>query len=239
MVTIRRQFRLFQAYTLVVTLALVFLVATAFRQPSKAQNLGEITVERINVVDANGTLRLVISNKDRMHPGVIDGHTINRARPVAGLLFFNDMGDEVGGLVTQAMAKDGRLYADSGLTFDQLKQDQVIGVGYTEGNGARSASLKVWDRPDASLGILIDKANAVEAITDQAKRSAAMNELKSIPRGKLRMTAGRDDDRSVGVTLNDPEGRTRARLKVDAAGAPSLEFLDENGKVIERLPGKR
>jgi len=239
MVTIRRHFRLLQAYTLVVTLALVFLITTALHQPSRVRNLGEITVERINVVDANGTLRLVISNKDRMHPGVIDGRTIKRERPVAGLLFFNDMGDEVGGMVTQAMAKDGQMYADSGLTFDQLKQDQVIGLGYTEAKGSRTASLKVWDRPDTSLGLLIEKSAAAEAITDPAKRIAAINEVKSIPRGKLRMIAGRDEDRSVGLTLNDTEGRTRARLKVDAAGVPSLEFLGEDGKVIERLPEKK
>jgi hypothetical protein len=49
-------------------------------------------------VDANGTLRMVIANKDRMHPGVLDGKMINRPRPVAGMIFFNDERDEVGGL---------------------------------------------------------------------------------------------------------------------------------------------
>ena len=39
---------------------------------------------------ANGTLRMVISNKDRQHPGVMDGRTLNRPRPEAGLIFFND-----------------------------------------------------------------------------------------------------------------------------------------------------
>jgi hypothetical protein len=48
--------------------------------------------------DANGTLRLVLAGKDRMHPGILDGKVIERARPVAGLIFFNDEGDEVGGL---------------------------------------------------------------------------------------------------------------------------------------------
>ena len=36
------------------------------------QNFGEITVQRINVVDADGTLRMVLSSKDRMHPGVLE-----------------------------------------------------------------------------------------------------------------------------------------------------------------------
>ena len=63
-------------YIVVSSLALVVLTTAAFRQAGQRGNLGEITVERINVVDANGTLRLVIANKDRMHPGVMDGKVI-------------------------------------------------------------------------------------------------------------------------------------------------------------------
>ena len=61
------------------------LAGAAFRQAT-AKDLGEITVERVNVVDANGTLRMVISDKDRMHPGVMDGVTIDRPRPVAAMI---------------------------------------------------------------------------------------------------------------------------------------------------------
>ena len=97
--SLRRDFRLLQAYVLVSSLAFVFLaVAALARQPAAPQKIDELTVQRLNVVDANGTFRLVLSNKDRMHPGVMDGITINRPRPVAGLIFFNDEGDEVGGL---------------------------------------------------------------------------------------------------------------------------------------------
>src|SRR5262245_44725218 len=125
--SIRRQLRFLHAYAAVTTIALVVMAAAAFRQAPKSQNLGEITVERINVVDANGTLRLVISNKDRMHPGVIGGKTLQRPRPYAGFLFFNDQGDEAGGLTFRGREEGGRRVADSGLMFDQLGQDQTIG----------------------------------------------------------------------------------------------------------------
>src|SRR6266542_3462426 len=108
-------------YVVVSSLALVFLTTAALRQARKPQNLGEITVERINVVDANGTLRLVMSNKDRMHPGVMDGKTMNRQRPLAGLLFFNDEGDEIGGLTYSGREANGRRNAVTSLNFDQLK----------------------------------------------------------------------------------------------------------------------
>jgi len=71
--TIRRQFRFLRAYAVVNSLALVLLGTAAFRQAARPQNLGEVSVERLNVVDADGTLRMVIAGKDRMHPGVMDG----------------------------------------------------------------------------------------------------------------------------------------------------------------------
>jgi hypothetical protein len=75
------------------SLALGMVIATMFHQTTQPQNLG--------------TLRMVISNKDRMHPGVIDGKVIDRPRPVAGMLFSNDEGDEVGGLTYTGRVKDG------------------------------------------------------------------------------------------------------------------------------------
>ena len=63
---LRRRLRLLEGYVVMSSLALIVLVGSAFRQaPRAAANLVEITVERINVVDGNGTLRLIITNKDR------------------------------------------------------------------------------------------------------------------------------------------------------------------------------
>src|SRR6266536_1725869 len=151
-------------YVAVLSLVVVVLATAGFRQAGKPQNLGEITVERINVVDANGTLRLVISNKDRMHPGVMDGVTIDRPRPEAGLLFFNDEGDEIGGLTYQARIVNGQQVVSTGLNFDQFKQDQTIGISYAESQGARSAALRVWDRPDVHLTELIKRSNEIKKL---------------------------------------------------------------------------
>ena len=57
------------------SLVLVVLATAAFGQQTASANFGEITVERVSVVDRNGTLRMVIAGKDRMHPGVMDGIT--------------------------------------------------------------------------------------------------------------------------------------------------------------------
>ena len=240
--SLRRQFLFLRAYAIVTSLVLVVLAAAAFRQAApapQAKSLGEITVERINVVDANGTLRMVISNKDRMHPGVMDGVTIDRPRPVAGMLFFNDEGDEVGGLTYTGTVAGGRGRANAGIMFDQLKQDQTIGISYAEGNGQRSAGLQVWDRSDAvRLSELISKLNTANKLPEGAERDAALKKIRSeAPPGPRRLFAGKTQDKASTVVLSDADGRPRLRLTVDATGNPRIEFLDEAGKVVTRIPG--
>lgn len=227
---------LLRAYLVVSSLVLVVLATTALRQAG-TRNLGEITVERLNVVDANGTLRMVISNQDRMHPGVMDGVTIDRPRPVAGMLFFNDQGDEVGGLTYTGRKNGDERTASGSLTFDQLKQDQTIGFRYVEADGRRTAALEVWDRSDAPLSDLIRKLNDANRIDDASRRTAAIQKARSeAPPAPRRVFVGKNADRAAVVSLADASGNPRLNLVVEASGDARIEFLDASGKVLTRLP---
>jgi hypothetical protein len=218
----------------------VAVATAAFRQAPAQRNLGEITVERINVVDRDGTLRLILSNKDRMHPGVMDGKVIDRPRPVAGLLFFNDEGDEVGGLTFTGHEKDGIRTANAGFMFDQLKQDQTIGFSYNESNGQRTAGFQVWDPADARLTELIEKLNAANRIRDPAAREAAVRAARAAaPPRPRRVYVGKTNDRAATVSLADAKGQPRLKLTVEAGGDARIEFLDEEGKVVQRLPERK
>jgi hypothetical protein len=235
--SIRRQFLVLRAYTVVSSLVLILGSVAAFRQATAPK---EITVERINVVDANGTLRMVISNKDRMHPGVMDGVTIDRPRPVAGMIFFNDQGDEVGGLTYSGQEINGTRRADAGLMFDQLKQDQTIGFSYGESNGRRNAGFQVWDRADSHLSELIKQLNDANKLAAGPERDAAIAKIRtSAPPGPRRVFVGKNSDRAALVALSDANGKPRLTLTVDAAGNPRIEFLDESGAVIARLPQQK
>jgi hypothetical protein len=234
--SIRRHLRLLHAYVVTTLLVFVVLTVSAFRQPAKPQNLGEITAERINIVDADGTLRLVISNKERMHPGIIGGKTIKRERPYAGLIFFNDQGDEAGGLTLRGREKDGQRVASAGIMFDQLGQDQTIGFDYAEDNGRRTAAFKVWDRPDVPLSDLVEQLNAANTIEDPKKREAAIAQARAAaPKPAQRLFVGKTRERAATVLLSDAEGRNRLTLKVEADGTASIEFLDAEGKVVQRV----
>lgn len=236
--SLRRDIRLLQAYAVVSSLVFVFFALAALGQApsSSAQKIDELTVQRINVVDADGTLRLVMSNKDRMHPGVMDGVTINRPRPVAGLLFFNDEGDEVGGLAYSGQERDGQRRATAQLAFDHLKQDQTIAISYSENNGQRSAGLQVWDRSDTRLSELIKKLNDANAITDAAGREKAVQAARaSAPPGPRRVFVGKNQEKAATMSLADASGRPRLTLTVTADGAASIAFLDESGKTVKRV----
>jgi hypothetical protein len=218
---------------------LVVLGTAAFRQGTTSARFDELTVGRVNVVDADGTLRMVLSNKDRMHPGVIDGRTIARERPVAGLLFFNEAGDEVGGLTFTGREVDGTPRANAGVMFDQYKQDQTIGISYSESGGRRTAGLQVWDRPDSSLGDLVEKLNTASKVADPAERDKAVAAIRAAaPPAPRRLFAGKMPDKSATVVLADANGKARLTLTVDPDGNPRIEFLDAEGKVISRLPQK-
>jgi hypothetical protein len=237
-ISIRRQLRVLQLYAAISFAVAVFLSITAFTGQNTTQRIDELTVQRLNVVDANGTLRFVLSNKDRMHPGVMDGVTINRPRPVAGMLFFNDEGDEVGGL-TFTGTDDGGRRANAGIMFDQLKQDQTIGISYSENNGQRSAGLQVWDRSEQPLSDLIRALNEANALPEGPQRDAAIKAARArAPAGPRRLFAGKNADKSAQVSLADGQGKPRLVMRVSEDGAASIEFLDADGKVTQRVPSR-
>lgn len=236
---LQRDVRLLKAYALIVTLLLGILSFAGFNQANQKNRFAEIDVERINIVEKDGKLRMVISNSERQHPGVIDGRTLSRTRP-AGMLFFNDKGDECGGLSFNGDEKDGKAGAGALLAFDRFRQDQTVAIQYGEDNGRYSAGLQVWDRPDTSLGEVVDKLQAIQKMPDGPDKQQAMQNLRETASVGVaqRVFVGKSRDRAAVLTLADPQGRTRLRLMVDAQGAAKLEFLDEKGAVVQSLPAK-
>jgi hypothetical protein len=227
-------------YAGVLTLALPASVMLGMfaAQDDPRNRFTEIDVERINIVDADGTVRLVIANQARQADTRIDGEVIlkGRTRP-PGMVFFDENGDEMGGLVfagTDA-ARSG------GMFFDQYRQDQVLGFMYNQsqrGDELRSqAGLSVWDRRhDLSIVEAIRLAEEAEAIEDEAARRQAMETLeRDGVFGTRRMFIGRSPDGSVGVHLHAADGSPRMRLVVDANGDARIEFLAANGEVAKTI----
>jgi hypothetical protein len=198
----------------------------------------EIDVQRLNVVEKDGTVRTVIANTERFPDPLIGGkERKGRAGDkVAGLIFYNDAKEECGGLVYNGRRADGKANGVAGLVFDQFGQDQTLGMSYVESNGRRSAFLQIWDRPDAPVSEYIDILEAAKAMPAGPEQNKAMAEIAEKYPSAVRFFAGKTFDRAAAVYLADAKGRPRIMLHVTAEGEPKIEFLDETGKVTMRLP---
>ena len=99
----------------------------------------------------------------------------------------------------------------------------------------------MWDRPDTSLGEVIDKLQAIQKMPDGPEKTQAMQKLRETSGvgAAQRVFVGKTREKAAALTLSDPQGRPRLLLMVDAQGAAKLEFLDEKGNVVQRLPASK
>ncbi|HEX2206624.1 MAG TPA: hypothetical protein VHG93_03020, partial [Longimicrobium sp.] len=94
---LEREVRFLRRYAAASLVGLLLLGGAAF-QTAQRQRFEEIDVERINVVEPDGRLALVIANQERL-PGVwMDGREHGDREGYNGIIFFNGEGDESGGL---------------------------------------------------------------------------------------------------------------------------------------------
>ncbi len=60
----------------------------AFKNQYSNERFKEIDVERINIIEKDGTLKMVISNKERQHPGMVNHKNMKQRERDAGLIFL-------------------------------------------------------------------------------------------------------------------------------------------------------
>lgn len=222
-------------------IALSVITGFSFQQRSK---FTEIDAERINIVGTNGKPVLVLANR-RLIPGpsmngkdyprsVADGRDL-----LSGMIFFNEQGDEVGGLIYNGIKKEKGYSSLGHLSFDQWKQNQVVALQYLDNGNSRRAGLRVWDRPtDVSLDQTLDRSLRLmqssgperDDIRAEIDAARARGEY-----GKERLFVG-SQDQTAQIQLRDKQERVRVRLYVDSKDVARLEFLDEKGQVVAGYP---
>jgi hypothetical protein len=131
------------------------------------------------------------------------------------MIFYNDEGEENGGLIFGGKKVDGTVESFGHLSFDQYDEDQDMALEYSERQGKRSTGLEFNDRPDTPIGELYDRQQAIAKLPAGPAKDSAMRALRA------------------GFA-----NRPRLRLTVDSAGVAMIEFLDEAGKVTKRVTGE-
>jgi hypothetical protein len=230
----KKIFRL-QAFCVIMVLVggCMFLVGFS---SDKKQKFSEIDVERINIVEKDGKLKMVIANKERQHPGIMDGkyYKEREGKRAAGMIFFSEKGDEIGGLIFDGNTGKGQ---GGSRTFDKFRGDQTIQLTHQEDkDGNYFAGLRMNDQ-NMPLNDFVKKMEEIDKLPTKEAAEAAYKKMKENGETPVnRLSIGRGRDKSSIIQLSDAKGNSRLKISVEENGNPKLDFLDENGKVIYSLP---
>src|ERR1700685_3639826 len=138
--------KLLAIYSAVVSTTIAaYLLSGSIQAATSA--LDELTVHRIDVVEPNGTLRMVISDHARLPGIIVHGKSHPYDRPQAGMLFYNDEGTENGGLIFGGKKNEKGEVVDSGgsLSFDKYGANQIVQLAGVDDSTDRFAGLIVAD----------------------------------------------------------------------------------------------
>jgi hypothetical protein len=224
---IAKELRVLKAYAVVSSLLIITLFVMGAANERKKEKFDEIDVQRINVIEPDGTLRMVISNQAAF-PGLIikKKEYPHEDRKTAGILFFNEEGSENGGLIFGgSQDKNGRIQSYGHLSFDRYDQDQVLNLEATEDGTRKKSGLAINDQPDWPITDILS-----------LPRGEWPNFLATHPSSHTRIYLGRNDDKSASLKLKDADGHDRIVIEVAADGSPAIRFLDQTGKVLCQLP---
>ena len=238
---LRKELRRLRLFAYGSTSLLCVLALTAFARTYQKQKFEEIDVERINVIEKDGKLRLVISNRARSPGPIFKGKPFGYEggnRP--GMIFFNDEGTENGGMTfTGSQDADGKYRATSHFSFDQFNQDQILYFQYTDNNGQWRTGMTIADRTTVPITQLVALQDSIKQMPEGATKAAATKRFMEPRPGEPifapRVYVGRDPAKAALVLLSDRAGKVRIRLAVDSLGRGSLEFLDASGKVTRSI----
>lgn len=232
---IEKDVRFLKLYSGIITILFGVLLFSAFAV-SKNTKFKQIDVERINVVEKDGKLKMVISNKERQHPGIVDGNIFKEreGQRAAGMIFFSEKGDEIGGLIFDGSTDKGQF---GSLTFDKFRGDQTIQFIHTETKeGNYFAGLRMNDE-NISLPERLSKIEEIEKLPTKELQDAAKQKMRE--NGEFlvnRLFIGKAWNKRSLIQLSDANGRLRIEMSVEPNGNPKLNFLGENGKVFYSLP---
>jgi hypothetical protein len=195
---------------LVVLAAGVWMLGLRSQSPAAAKSVtyDTLTVQRINVVDPDGKMRLVIANGARMPGAIRDGKAYTRSVDnAAGLLFLDTRGNETGGVATAKLGNDDMTSFIFDCTYQITDCIRMTKQESTDGTRLRE-SFDIFDRRPYS--------GRVES-----------------SQGIRRITLG-DENQNAQLLISDPQGRPRIRIGVDKAGEPSIVMLSPDGKEVYR-----
>lgn len=239
-----------RAFAVATVIGMIFITTSAFNENGN-KKFNEIDVERINIVEKDGTVKMVITNVGRFPNGneKINGKPTNEQRKKrSGMLFLNEDGIECGGFIYDGQKTANGHSAGLSLTYDQYDGDQVMQLlteDYREGNKRFVTSGLVFnDRP--SKESQIKTGEIMKELDDLGKKDPKtadkkykLYESKGLVGGAPRVMLGKSRNENNGLFLFDNKGMPKAMFYVDKENNAKLDFFDDKGNTIASFPEKK
>jgi hypothetical protein len=224
------------AYAIISTLFISFLALSSFGKKDKIENFDELIVKKLTVIGEDNLPRMVLSNENRQHSGRMNGKEWAKRERPSGIIFFNNQGDECGGLVYQAKVKEGKTISGMSFTMDNYKDDQVLQIlndeYYAEGKTFIERGISINQFPE---GTNIDDRNKkleeLKAIKYDKERKSKTRELLQKEGSVNRLFIGRTKGNSSGLFLSGPDGKPKMMIYVDEKGNPKIQTFNEKGEI--------
>jgi hypothetical protein len=193
-------------YAIASTVAFTFILFSSFNEKDKKLNVDDLTLKRLNLVGEDGSLRMVISNETRQHPGRFDGKDLPKRKRPSGIIFFNTDGDECGGLISGAYKNDSVVNSGMSFTMDNYRNDQVVQIlnneTYKKGNAEIIRGLTFNEFPvGSSITSFIRKNEELKEIKNPQEKKEKEEELKNTESAKKRLFIGRNINNENGLFL--------------------------------------
>ncbi|MDN5421931.1 MAG: hypothetical protein L0G07_00835 [Chryseobacterium sp.] len=228
-------------------IGMVFLTASAFKKNGN-QKFTEIDVERINIVEKDGTVKMIITNVAQFPNGKdkVNNRTTNETRKKrSGMLFYNEDGIECGGFIYDGEKKENGHSSGLSLTYDQYDGDQVMQLltqDYSkDGKRFVTSSLAFNDRPSEESQLQTFKI--IKELEDLRKKDPkAMQQKydeylkKNLIGGAPRIMLGKSRNENNGLFLFDDKGMPRAMFYIDKENNAKLDFYNDKGEVTASFP---
>lgn len=238
-----------RTFAVATVVGMIFIATSAFKN-SGNQKFSEIDVERINIVEKDGTVKMIITNVEKFPNGKIEinGKPTNEDRKKrSGMLFFNEDGIECGGFIYDGQKNANGHSSGLSLTYDQYDGDQVMQL--------LTQDFKEGDKRFVSSGLMFNDRPSKES---QSRTGQIMRELDELGKkdpkaadekykeyeaqgmigGAPRLMLGKSRSENNGLFLFDNKGMPRAMFYVDKENNAKLDFFDDKGNIISSFPEK-
>ncbi len=243
----KRELVFLRSFVVATVAAIIFISNVAFKQ-SGNQRFSEIDVERINIIEADGTVKMIITNVDKFPNGddkINERGTNITRKKRSGMLFFNEDGIEAGGFIYDGQKNEKGHSAGLSLTYDQYDGDQVMQLlttDHKEGDKRMvSSSLVFNDRPanetQQKTSEIMQELEQLRAKDPAAARQKMQEyEAQGLLGGAPRIMLGKTRSQNNGLFLFDDKGMPKAMFYVDKDNNAKLDFFDDKGNVIASFP---